>query len=235
MTRKHGFIAAMIAFVLCAGFALAFIQKGDEAVGRLMDGNKRFVAGSSTQPDLSDARKKELAGGQHPSAIVVTCSDSRVAPEHIFNQGLGDIFVIRTAGNVLDPIALGSVEYAAEHLHTPLLVIMGHEKCGAVAAAMEAPDKPEGNIGSILVKILPAVKKAKASGGTKEEMLDKAIRRNVVLSHNAVLKQSPVLKHLAEEGELKVIEALYHLTSGEVEILATSEASSSHHELVGTK
>jgi len=92
-----------------------------------MEGNKRFVSGMCEQKDLSDTKRKELSKGQNPSAVVVTCSDSRVSPELLFNQGLGDVFVIRTAGNVVDKIALGSVEYAAEHLHAPLVLVLGHE------------------------------------------------------------------------------------------------------------
>jgi carbonic anhydrase len=201
-----------------------------------MDGNKKFVSGSVTQPDLSDARRKELTGGQRPVAIVVTCSDSRVAPEHIFNQGLGDIFVIRVAGNVLDPVALGSIEYAAEHLHTPLLVLMGHEKCGAVTAAVEAKGKPEGNIGAIVAKILPAVRKAKLQGGGEDEIVAKAIKMNVFQSYEDMLKNSPVLKHMIAKGELKVVESLYHLGTGEVEILKTEAmvpAAAEHKEHEG--
>jgi carbonic anhydrase len=145
-----------------------------------------------------------------------------VAPEHIFNQGLGDIFVVRVAGNVLDPISLGSIEYAAEHLHTPLLILMGHDKCGAVAASLEAHGKPEGNIGAIVEKILPAVKKAQARGGSKDEILSAAIRENVFIAHDTAIKKSPILKHLMEKGELKVVDAIYHLDSGAVELLAQS-------------
>jgi carbonic anhydrase len=220
---------------LCCTLAIAFVQQEHGAFQALMNGNKRFVAGKTNPPDLSTARKKGLVSGQKPSAIVVTCSDSRVAPEHIFNQGLGDIFVIRTAGNVLDPMALGSIEYAAEHLHARLLVIMGHEQCGAVAAAMSVDGKPEGNIGAILAKILPAVEKVNAAGGTKDEIMNKAIRENITLSHNFIFKQSPILKHLAESGELQVVDAVYHLGSGEVELLATSGAPVSPHDHAAVK
>lgn len=223
-------IGTAVILTLCCSLAFAFIQHENGTFEVLMDGNKRFVTGKTNSPDLSAARKKDLVSGQKPSAIVVTCSDSRVAPEHIFNQGLGDIFVIRTAGNVLDPVALGSIEYAAEHLHTRLLVIMGHEQCGAVAAAMSVSGKPEGNIGAILAKIMPAVEKAKATGGTKADIMNKAIRENIILSHNVILKQSPILKHLAETGELQVVEAVYHLGSGKVEVLAASGAPVPHLE-----
>jgi carbonic anhydrase len=236
MFRKRVFASLVFAAVVSMSLAFAGAQPGDDAFSKLMDGNKKFVSGSVTQPDLSDARRKELTGGQRPVAIVVTCSDSRVAPEHIFNQGLGDIFVIRVAGNVLDPVALGSIEYAAEHLHTPLLVLMGHEKCGAVTAAVEAKGKPEGNIGAIVAKILPAVRKAKLQGGGEDEIVAKAIKMNVFQSYEDMLKNSPVLKHMIAKGELKVVESLYHLGTGEVEILKTEAmvpAAAEHKEHEG--
>ena len=137
-------MVAAVMLVLCGGKALASLQKGNDAYGKLLAGNKWFVSGGSALPNLSDARKREMISGQIPSAIVVTCSDSRVVPEHIFNQDLGDIFVVHTVGNVLGPIALGSIEYAALHLHTHLLIIIGQEKCGAMADAMDVKEKPGG-------------------------------------------------------------------------------------------
>lgn len=225
---KRSFAAALIVVAILATGSIVQgdAAKCDAALKSMIEGNKQFAACAPVKKDISSARRKELTAGQKPSAIVVTCSDSRVAPEHIFNQGLGDIFVVRTAGNVLDPIALGSVEYAAEHLHVPLLIIMGHDKCGAVAASLEATGKPEGNIGAIIAKIIPAVEKAKAKGGSKDEMLNTAIRENVMVSHNTVIKQSPILSHLMEKGELKVVDAVYHLDNGGVEILAQSTARS---------
>jgi carbonic anhydrase len=219
-------IAVLLVLAIAVTFGLAFGggKSGDEAFGKLMEGNKRFVSGTMSQKESCQVKRQELVAGQHPSAIVVTCSDSRVAPEVIFDQFLGDIFVVRVAGNVLDPVGLGSVEYAAEHLHTPLLVIMGHDKCGAVSATLDATGKPEGNIGAIVAKILPAVEKARAKGGTKDQLLDAAVRENVLVSHAALLKQSPVLKHLIDKGELTVVDAVYHLGSGEVEVLPAGPA-----------
>lgn len=209
-----------MALLLVAGLAVAFVPGSGKEVTSLMEGNKRFVAGASAQADIGAARRQTLAGGQKPQAIVVTCSDSRVSPEHIFNQGLGDVFVIRTAGNVADAVALGSIEYAAEHLHAPLLMILGHEKCGAVAAAVESTGKPEGNIGAIVEKILPAVKRAKAAGGDKNALLGNAILENIAETHATVVRKSPILKHLVDEGKLTVVEAVYSLASGEVKVLS---------------
>jgi carbonic anhydrase len=219
MLKKGIAVSLVLVVAVTAGFAFTPSQPANDSLSRLVEGNKCFVSGRMTQADLGSTHRTDLAGGQHPRAIIVTCSDSRVAPEHIFNQGLGDIFVIRVAGNVLDPVGLGSVEYAAEHLHTPLLVLMGHDKCGAVSAAVDATGEPEGNIGSILKMIQPAVKKAKAKGGSKEEIIDNAIKENVADVYASVLQKSPVLKHLIDKGDLKVVAGVYHLASGQVETL----------------
>jgi len=228
MLKKSFFALLSLAIVMSISFVFASPQEGEESFSKLMGGNKRFVTASLAQKDVGEARRKELAGGQHPFAIVVTCSDSRVAPEILFDEGLGEIFVVRVAGNVLDPISLGSIEYAAEHLHAPLLVLMGHEQCGAVSAALDAKGEPEGNIGAILKKIMPAVKKAKAKGGSRDDMLNNAIRENVALSYKDIRGKSPVLKHLIDKGELKVMAGVYHLASGEVESLPL-EAPAAHH------
>lgn len=219
---KRGLAVSLVLVVLAsAGIVFGLVAKGEESFAKLMEGNKRFVSLAPEKYDL-DAKRKACTLGQNPSAIVVACSDSRVAPEIIFDQCLGDVFVVRVAGNVLDPVTLGSIEYAAEHLHTPLLVILGHEKCGAVAATLDAKGKPEGNIGAIVRKIMPAVKKAQMKGGSREDMLNNAIRENVLLSQNYMLRKSLVLKHLIEKGELKVVTAMYHFGSGEVEILGAA-------------
>ena len=135
----------------------------NEALQKLIDGNKRFVTGQFALKDLGDARREELVKGQKPFAVILTCSDSRVPPEHIFDQGLGDIFVVRNAGNVVDPVTLGSIEYAVEHLLAPLVVVLGHDYCGAVKAAVDGGEAP-GSIGAIIAKLLPSVEKAKATG-----------------------------------------------------------------------
>lgn len=219
MRRSALAVLLSVVTVFSLGLALAGMPSGDEAFQNLMGGNKRFVGGTVSAKTECATKRSALVGGQQPAAIIVTCSDSRVAPELIFDRNLGDIFVVRVAGNVVDPIVLGSIEYAAEHLHAPLLVIMGHEKCGAVSAAVDANGTPEGNIGAILKEILPAVKTAKAKGGSKDDILLAAIKENVAQTYGKMLKDSTVLKHLIEKGELKAVGALYHLGSGEVEVL----------------
>lgn len=224
MFRRRVLVSLVLAVFVSAGFVFGDMQTGEEAFTKLMDGNKRFIAGLPAAKDVGSTRRQELLAGQNPSAIIVACSDSRVAPEIIFDQGLGDVFVVRVAGNVLDPVSLGSIEYAAEHLHTPLLILLGHEKCGAVTAAVEAKGHAEGNIEAIVKKIIPAAKKAAAMGGSKDEILNNAIKENVLLSNQYLLKRSPVLTHLIHEGKLKVVTAVYQLGSGEVKILETAKA-----------
>ncbi|NLI13597.1 MAG: carbonic anhydrase [Peptococcaceae bacterium] len=188
---------------------------GKEALQLLLEGNKRFTEGNLAVKDTSAARRENLStNGQKPFAIVVTCSDSRVPPELIFDQALGDIFVIRTAGNVVDEIATGSVEYAVEHLEVPLLVVMGHEKCGAVTAAVEGGEAP-GSISAIVKKITPSVQKAKGSGFTGSALCEAACMENIGATVADLIK-SPIVKHFVKDDKLKVVAAKYLLESGEV-------------------
>lgn len=217
MIGKNLFLS-LLAVLVSAGLVFGLAQKGEEAFTALMEGNKRFVSSAPAKYDLAEKRKT-CAAGENPSAIVVACSDARVSPDIVFDQCLGEVFVVRSAGNVLDPVALGSIEYAAERLHAPLLVIMGHEQCGAVVAALDAKGPQPRNFSAVINKIMPAVKKAQLQGGSREEMLTSAIKENVALSYSYLLRKSPVLKRLIDAGELKVVTAFYHLESGEVEIL----------------
>jgi carbonic anhydrase len=212
----------ILALVLVAAFsAMVYAgMGGEEAWKSLLDGNGRFVSGKPAAKDFGEAKRTELAAGQHPFATVVACSDSRVAPELLFDRGLGEIFVVRTAGNVVDPIAIGSIEYGVEHLHTPLLVILGHESCGAVKAAMEAGGEPEGNIGAIIKKIRPSIEKAKAAGSTdKGRMMETAIQENMRHTYDDILMNSSVIAGMMHEGKLKVVLAEYYLGTGKVEVI----------------
>ena len=184
----------------------------DDAQKMLIEGNKRFVSDKNVTPDITLPRRTELAKGQHPFAVIVSCSDSRVPPEHVFNQGLGNLFVVRVAGNVLDAIELGSVEYAVEHLGAKLIVVMGHEKCGAVKAAVDGSEVPP-NIQAIAAKIQPAVAAAKAkhADNVYEEAADLNVGNMV-----DVLKHDPVIEHI--KG-IKIVGAKYHLESGQVDFI----------------
>jgi carbonic anhydrase len=186
----------------------------------LMEGNRRFVSGKTNRPDLVLLRHA-LAKGQHPNVIVLACADSRVAPELLFDQTLGDLFVVRAAGNVADPIELGSIEYAVEHLGSTLLVVLGHEKCGAVTAACSGAKMPTSNLQAIVDKIDPAVSHAKHYANP-DGLLDAAILENVHQSAREVIANSEALRHAHEDGKLAIIEAVYRLDAGEVVRLPNS-------------
>ncbi len=186
----------------------------ESAMKRLLEGNKRFMSGNLEPVDVK-ARREASKTGQRPMATVVCCSDSRVVPELIFNTNLEDIFTIITAGNVVDGIALGSIEYGVGHLHTPLLIVMGHEKCGAVTAAYD--NHKEASITKIVEKIKPAIAKVK-KGEDKAAEVEEAIIENV---KNVIeeIKRSPIVSKALDEGKLKIVSAKYHFEDGRVEIL----------------
>ncbi len=194
----------------------------DEALGKLMDGNLRFLANRTTIRETSTPSIREaLATGQKPFAIILACSDSRVPPEIIFDQGLGEIFVVRVAGNVPDPVILGSIEYAAEHFNCPLVVVLGHSRCGAVTAAVESQGHPHGNIGAIIKKIAPAVKQARkdVKSAGKSDLVESAIDNNIKLVAKSLPRQSPVIRSLVDAGKVKIIAAKYDLDDGKVRLL----------------
>ena len=187
-----------------------------QAAAMLFAGNRRYVAGETEHPNQSGERRAEVAGGQAPFAIVLGCSDSRVPPEIIFDAGLGDLFVIRVAGNIIDDAVLGSIEYAAVHLGTPLVVALGHAGCGAVTAAVSGADA-EGHLPCVLSAIRPAVEKAERRPG---DVTDHAIRANAKMAASQMTERSSVLAGLVQAGKLQVIAAYYDLTTGRVEKLA---------------
>jgi len=187
-------------------------MKPDDAIKELTEGNKRFVSGKPKFPNTDAKRRTEVAKGQHPFAIIVGCSDSRVPPEVLFDRGLGDVFIIRTAGNVLDDVTIGSIEYAAEHLDVQLLVILGHSKCGAVDATMKGGEMP-GHIGSIASKIKPAVDKAKGKPG--DAWLN-CVNANVDKIVEEMKNSKPILHELIGHGKLRVVGATYDVDSGAV-------------------
>jgi len=194
----------------------------DEALKRLQDGNQRFRANRTTIRETSTPSTREaLAAGQKPFAIILSCSDSRVPPEIIFDQGLGEIFVVRVAGNIPDPVILGSIEYAAEHFNCPLVMVLGHKRCGAVSAAVESQGHPHGNIGAIIKTITPAVKQARkdAKGVSQSDLVEAAIDNNIKLVAKSLSRQSPVIRSLVDAGRIKVVNAKYDLDDGTVRLL----------------
>jgi carbonic anhydrase len=194
----------------------------DEALDKLLAGNRNFVANRLAIMESNwPAVRRELAAGQKPYAIILSCSDSRVPPEIIFDKGLGEIFVVRVAGNIPDPIVLGSIEYAAEHFGSPLIVVLGHKRCGAVSAAVDAEGRPGGNIGAIIKTIAPAVKQARkdSPGATKSELVEPAIDNNIKLVAKSLVKQSPVIRSFVNEGKIRIVGAKYDLDDGTVKVL----------------
>lgn len=187
----------------------------DDALKRLLEGNRRYASGKAKGPNRSSARRAELAKSQHPIAVVVSCSDSRVPPELLFDQGFGDIFVVRTAGNIVDSIALGSIEYAVDHLGAKLILVLGHERCGAVSAALQGGDAP-GNIKALVEAIKPAIEKGKALHTGHGELSDTCIKSNVKLVAGKIRTTAPILSEAVENGMLKVVGAYYDLDSGMV-------------------
>jgi carbonic anhydrase len=182
----------------------------DAALARLKAGNHRFVANSVSGAKPTAARRAETANGQHPFAIIIGCADSRTAPEIIFDQSIGDIFVIRTAGNLVDDYGLGSIEYAVEHLGVRLIVVLGHEKCGAVQAALGGGDVP-GHIHELVSAIHPAVR---ASKGRPGDPLVNAIHENDA-QVAAKIRKKVQLGDLA--SQIRVVEGYYNLHTGKVE------------------
>jgi len=185
-----------------------------------MAGNNRYVNARMSHPHQTPVRRNELVRSQHPFAIILGCADSRVPPEVIFDQGFGDIFVIRVAGNIASDIVLGSIEFAAAHLHVPLILVLGHSKCGAVAATISGAEL-EGHLPSLATAIQPAVDKARQVPGN---LLDNAIRENAKLVAKQLTTSMPVLAPLVNSGALKVFPAHYDLASGEVEVFPAGPA-----------
>lgn len=199
---------------------LSEVKSPDIALKLLKAGNEKFQQNQQIQIDLSSTKREKLVNGQSPFAVIVTCSDSRVPPEFIFKQGLGDLFVVRVAGNVIDKIELGSVEYAVEHLKTPLIVVMGHEHCGAVEAAVDANGKKQhGNIGAIINKIEPSVKKMKSKNLQGEKLVEEVTNENINNSSREIKESSKAIKEALQKDKIKIVEAKYMLKSGEVQWL----------------
>jgi carbonic anhydrase len=223
-------LVALAASMALATSAAAPAVSPDEALQKLMEGNQRYVENQMTGTKLCDlTTRTSLAKSQHPYAIILTCSDSRVPPEIIFDKGLGEVFVIRVAGNVPDPIVLGSIEYAAEHLGSPLVMVLGHERCGAVKATVDAKGKSSGskNIDAIVKVVAPAVKAAtkdcqackddkKCADTKKEEFVECVVDANAKIVAASLTKNSKILRHLLQEKKIKIVAAKYDLDDGKV-------------------
>ncbi len=194
------------------------VADADQALQRLLEGNRRYVAYKSVDLNETETRRLEVAKGQSPFATIFGCVDSRVPPELIFDRGLGDLFVIRTAGQVIDKAVLGSLEFGVEELDIPLLLVLGHERCGAVKATVEALEQGTAvpaEIRFLVEGIKPAVERVKDQSG---DLLDNAVRANVELVVGQ-LKKSSILADAMTQGRLKIVGARYDLDTGVVDVL----------------
>jgi carbonic anhydrase len=189
-----------------------------QALEKLIAGNKRFSQDNPDKPGQASEIRKSVLSGQKPFAAILSCSDSRVPPEIIFDQGIGDVFVIRNAGNILDDTVIGTLEYAVEHLAVPLIVVLGHTQCGAITAAVQEVEA-NGHLSHILALLQPAVAASKRLTGNP---VLNAVTSNVKLIVNQLSKSLPHLKTMVEKGKIVIQGAVYHLDSGQVEILEVS-------------
>jgi carbonic anhydrase len=224
MVGAAGSVLSIPAAIQAAGPRPKSAPNADDVLRKLLDGNKRFVAGKDTaaQKQRSPQRRKEIAEGQNPLAAIVACADSRVAPELLFDQGLGDLFVIRVAGNVVSgagAVVKGSIEYAVAELDVPLIMVLGHSKCGAVKAALQhcdAHDKLPGAIQELVNLIKPVVAQVKDLKGNR---LENAIQANVARGVAKLMTLQPIVAPRVKKGRLKVVGATYDLVSGKVTLL----------------
>src|SRR6184192_1649934 len=187
-----------------------------EAISKLKEGNGRYTGGNLQHPGQTAERRIELAKSQHPFATIVSCSDSRVPPEIVFDRGLGDLFIVRVAGNVINDEGLGSIEYSVDHLGTRLILVLGHQRCGAVDAAREtiaAKGKAPGHIQSLVTAIKPAVE------ATAKDDLETTIKSNVKNVVQALRSSTPILKAEVDSGKIQVIGGYYSLDTGAVTFL----------------
>jgi carbonic anhydrase len=201
--------------------AMAASPTAEAVLKELQQGNSRHAQHHYTHPHQTSARLHELASGQQPHAVILSCADSRVPPEIVFDQGLGDLFTVRVAGNIAADAEIASIEYAVEHLHTPLIVVMGHQSCGAVAAAIAGGEAP-GHLPSLVHAIQPAVEKARKMPGN---LSDNAIRLNVEAVVQQLRTSQPVLSHAVATGKLRVVGAVYSLDRGTVSWLSDKALS----------
>ena len=195
----------------------------DQALATLKEGNAKFLTDSPLRAVQGRARRLEIARGQAPFAVLVSCSDSRVPPEVLFGRGLGELFIVRNAGNTVDTVALGSIEYAIAVLGVPLIVVLGHERCGAVDAALSVVEKNTifpGSLNQMIEPILPAALMARSSGAKGEALLDAAVRENIRRVVSRIKNSEPVLMNPIKTGQVKVVGARYDLDDGEVDFFA---------------
>jgi carbonic anhydrase len=185
------------------------------ALQELITGNKRFVEGRPRHPDQEEEDRDDIAERQRPSAVVLGCSDSRVPPTIVFDQGLGFIFEVRTAGHVIDNVVLGSIEYAVTHLRTQLVLVLGHTECGALDAALDG-GSPQGHLSAVTGALQPIVK---AVRGARGDPLSLAVKANVKWVRDRLRVKEPILSQLVHQGRLEIEGAIYDLDTGKVTLV----------------
>ena len=190
-------------------------MEAKEVLETLNRGNARFVAGQVTELEHVRSTRRSLSEEQHPIAVIFGCADSRVTPEFVFDQGLGQLFVVRTAGQVLDDAALGSIEYGVDHLHCTLVMVLGHESCGAVTAAVEGGEA-SGSIEMIVESIQPAVE---MTAGQKGDPVNNAVKAQAQLVAEKLRTTEPILAPAVESGAIQIVAARYDLETGRVVLL----------------
>lgn len=187
----------------------------DEALQILLEGNRRFVTGQLEHPNHCEESRQAVATGQEPIATILTCADSRVPPVDIFDQGIGDLFVVRVAGNIIGFHTLGSIEYAVQHLHTPLVIVMGHACCGAIGA-VASNVKLDGHMSSFTAPIQTAIKKVKNLEG---DLVNNAAKEVAIMIAKQIEESEPIIADFTKAGKVKVVPAYYDLSTGGVTLL----------------
>lgn len=217
--KKTTAILCLLVVTLITIQSSGLAAKHEKPLQALINGNARFAASKMQGPHRDTARRQEITADQHPIAAILSCSDSRVPPELVFDQGLGDLFVVRTAGEVLDTTALGSIEYAVEHLHVPLLIVMGHTGCGAIKAAL-SDHAPEGHIMDIVRRILPAIQQSRTQLG---DPLKNAVWANVAFVTKQLKHAQPILANEIRHHKLTIVGAVYDLNTGLVTVVPAED------------
>ena len=222
LTTKLKYLVAILLVSLFITCGVKKNERQDKIVApldKLKVGNKNFVAGYPRHPHETINRIRELKEGQSPFAVIVSCSDSRLPPELVFDQGLGDLFSIRTAGNVIGDYELGSIEYAVEHLHCKLILVLGHENCGAIQAYIASHEKKHNDHVQNLIAYIASEDEIKCIKDPLKSNIDILVKANIAHGVNLLKTSTPVLKSLADKNELDIIGAYYDLDSGEVSFL----------------
>lgn len=221
-TLSRGLILLVLMLVIAGsgcGKKKQHIRGNPNGLASLIDGNSRIIQNHPVHPDQTLAKIRELQKGQSPFAVVITCSDSRVTPELVFDHGLGDLFVIRNAGNIIGDYEMGSVEYAVEHLHTPLVVVLGHTSCGAIGAYIEHKNDNFQNHIQSIVDYLKSEPEMALLKENSPDYYENAVTANVMHGVHILRQSQPVLAHLVESNQVRIIGAVFDIETGRVNIL----------------